>query len=262
VGRIVDKRSRHEGKNSRIAGIIAKIAIALTAAAAQTALPAGLESPDSGVICNQQRAICYDRYGASVGLTEAFLGHTVAGHLSASLGNSKPDNRSGTTFSPAEGIECVHGTGPCRFQRQPQAALTAALYGPNSRPAGQTAEMRAIMYGEWDWQRTRHKDGSEARPKEPGHYVLRFGPSGLLNAQVDCNSAGGKYQFEDNRIMLKLTNSTLMSCQPGSLEESFRQNLAAATGYSMMAGRLFLSLSNDAGTMEFDRPAGHATLKP
>jgi hypothetical protein len=53
-----------------------------------------------------------------------------------------------------------------------------------------------------------------------------------------------------------------MSCQPGSLEEVFQQNLATAVTYFMKDGRLFIALSNDAGTMEFDRPTVHATYGP
>jgi heat shock protein HslJ len=257
------RKSHREGKNPGIVtGTLLKVALALTVATAQTTLPVGLESPDSGVVCNHNRAICYDRYGASIGLTEAFLGHMVAERLTTSLRNSGTDNQAGTTFSPVDSVECVRGTGPCRLQRQPLAALTAVLYGPRSRPNGQTAEMRAIMYGEWDWQRTCYKNNTEASPNQPEHYVLRFEPDGFLSAQVDCNSAGGKYQFEDSGITLKLTNSTLMSCQPGSLEEVFQQNLTTAASYFMKGGRLFLSLSNDNGTMEFDRPGVHATHGP
>jgi heat shock protein HslJ len=125
--------------------------------------------------------------------------------------------------------------------------------------------MRAILYGEWDWQRTRYNNNTETSPNQPGHYVLRFEPDGFLSAQVDCNSAGGKYQFQESRITLKLTNSTLMSCQQGSLEEAFQQNLATATSYFMKDGRLFLTLDNGTGTMEFDRPAvkeTHASRRP
>jgi heat shock protein HslJ len=103
---------------------------------------------------------------------------------------------------------------------------------------------------------------SGTSPSQSEHYVLRFESGGFLSAQVDCNSAGGKYLFENSRITLKLTNSTLMSCQPGSLEEVFQQNLATAVTYFMKDGRLFLALSNDAGTMEFDRPTVHATYGP
>jgi heat shock protein HslJ len=263
AGITVDEKIHRGGKNPGIAtAILAKIAFVLTVAIAQTTLPAGLESPDSGVVCNLKRAICYDRYGASIGLTEAFLGPTEAGRLTASLHSSGIDNLAGTIFSPADGVECVRGTGPCRLQRQRHAALTAVLFGPIFRPNGQSAEMRAIMYGEWNWQRTRYKNSTETSPNQPEHYVLRFEPDGFLSAQVDCNSAGGKYQFEGSEITLNLTNSTLMRCQPGSLEEVFQQNLTSATSYFMKDGRLFLGLSNGTGTMEFDRPAGHATHGP
>jgi hypothetical protein len=67
-------------------------------ATAQTTLPAGLELPDSGVVCNPKRAICYDRYGASIGLTESFLGHIALERLTANLCNSGTDNQSVTTF--------------------------------------------------------------------------------------------------------------------------------------------------------------------
>jgi len=263
AGLAVEEKIRRGVKNPGIVtAILAKIALALTVAIAQTSLPAELESPDSGVVCNLKRAICYDRQGASVSLTESFLGHIAADLLTANLHNSGTDNLSATTFSPVDGVECVRGTGPCRMLRQPNAVLTAVLYGPTSRPIGQTAEMRAILYGEWDWQRTRYKNNTETSPNYPEHYVLRFEQDGLLSAQVDCNSAGGKYQFEGSAITLKLTNSTLMSCQPGSFEEVFLQNLTSATSYFMKDGRLYLALSDGTGTMEFDRPAGRATHGP
>ena len=133
------------GKSPGIAtAALAEIALAVAVAITQTTLPAGLESPDSGVVCNRQRAICYDRYGASFSLTEAFLGHIAAGRITASLRSSGIDNRPGTTFSTAEGVECVRGTGPCRLQQEPNAALTAVLYAPPSRPNGQTEEMSAV----------------------------------------------------------------------------------------------------------------------
>jgi heat shock protein HslJ len=263
AGDAIDERARFGAKSCGIiTAVFAEIALGLILASAQATLPAGLESPDSGVVCNPRTAICYDRHGPSIGLTEAFLGHVAAERLNSILRNSGTDNRSDAAFSPADGLECARGTGPCRLQRQPLAALTAALYAPTSRPAGQTAEMRAIMYGEWHWQRTRYKHNAESSPEQPAHFVLRFEPDGILSAQVDCNSAGGKYQFIYSRIKLKLTNSTLMSCQPGSLERVFQQNLAASTDYFMRDGRLFLALGNGTGTMEFDRPAVHPTPEP
>jgi heat shock protein HslJ len=239
---------------------IAAIQLATNTATGQMPLPAGLESPDQGVVCNPQRGICYDRYGPSIGLTEGFLGKMAAERLGKILHGSGNGNPRATTFSPADGVECVRKTGPCRLQGQKHGALTAVMYGPMSRPAGQTAEMRAIMYGEWHWQHTRYSNDNEARPKQPERYVLRFEPHGVLSAKVDCNMAGGKYRFEGNQIVIELINSTLMACEPDSLEQVFQQNLAATNGYFMKGGQLFLGLKDGAGAMEFDRPA--LTAKP
>jgi heat shock protein HslJ len=241
---------------------MAAFQFASTGATGQTTLPAGLESPDQGVVCNPQRAICYDRYGPSIGLTEGFLGKIAADRLTKVLRGSANGNSRGTTYSPSDGVECARETGPCQLHGQLQAALTRVLFGPMSRPAGQTAEMRAIMYGEWHWLRTRYADNTEARPNQPEHYILRFEADGVLSAKVDCNTAGGKYRFEGSKITIVLINSTLMACEPGSLEQVFQQNLAAAVGYFMKDGQLFLDLSGDAGTMEFDRPPLHATSGP
>lgn len=245
-----------QGKRSLITlAVLAGIASASTMAIPQTPLPTGLDSPDQGVVCNLQRATCYDRYGPSIALTEGFLGHIAAKGLATSLVSSGTGNGRGIPFSPVDGVECVPETGPCQFDRLPHSPLTAALYGPMSRPAGQTVEMRMIMYGEWHWQRTSYSHGTETRPNQPEQYTLRFEPDGVLSAKVDCNAAGGTYRFDGNRISIKIINSTLMSCAPDSLEQVFQQNLAATAGYFMKDGLLFLDLNHNTGTMAFDRPA-------
>jgi hypothetical protein len=75
----VDQKIRR-GRNRPgiVTALLAKIVLAMTVASAQTTLPAGLESPDGGVVFNHERAICYDRNGPSIGLTETFLGHIVS----------------------------------------------------------------------------------------------------------------------------------------------------------------------------------------
>jgi hypothetical protein len=148
VGTTGDEKIRRVAKNpGTITAILPKIALALTVAIAQTTVPAGLESPDGGVVCNLKCAICYDRYGASIGLTEVFLGQVAAERLTANLRNSGTDNPWAMALSPADGVECIRGTGPCRLRHQSHAALTAVICTPTSRPFGQTAEMRAIPSG-------------------------------------------------------------------------------------------------------------------
>ena len=104
-------------------------------------LPAGLASPDHGVVCDRERAICHDRYGPSIGLTEAFLGGAAAERLTAVLREHPPDYRPGAVFSPAEGVECVRETGPCRINGNPDAALTAVA------PAGKEGNWIQTMPG-------------------------------------------------------------------------------------------------------------------
>jgi heat shock protein HslJ len=230
------------------------VAIAVSSSVAQTMLPAGLESPENGVVCNSSRSSCYDRNGASIGLTEEFMGHAAAEQLISNLRKSGSENQPPTDFSPADGVKCLRENGPCRLQRRPNAALTEILYGPASRQAGQNDDLHAILYGEWHWMHTRYSNGTEARPGKSENYVLRFRSDGLLEARIDCNSAGGKYRIEDHGITLEITNSTLMSCEADSLDDVFKQNLAAIAAYSVKGGQLLLAFRNDMGTMEFDRP--------
>jgi heat shock protein HslJ len=242
-----------------VTAMLSIVAVAVSVCVAQSTLSAGLESPESGVVCNPSRSICYDRDGSSVGLTEKFLGHAAAEQLTSNLRKSVSDKQPATGFSPADGVECLRETGPCRLQLRPDAALTKILYGPASRQAGENNELQAILYGEWHWTRTRHSDDTEARPGKSENYVLRFRSDGLLEATVDCNSAGGKYRIEDHSITLDIINSTLMSCEADSLDDVFKQNLAAVAAYSMKGGLLLLAFRNNTGTMEFDRPLLHST---
>ena len=117
--------------------------VGITPAAAAVQLPAGLFSPDHGVVCDSKRRACFDRFGRSIGLTEAFLGADAARALTAVLRNAPPDHRPGAEFSPAEHVRCRRETGPCRTGGVVDAALTAVLYG--TRPAGaRRAEASAL----------------------------------------------------------------------------------------------------------------------
>jgi copper homeostasis protein (lipoprotein) len=115
-------------------GVAALLGILGIAQAAAADLPAGLASPDHGVVCDSGRGACFDRFGPSIGLTEAFLGPAAARALTAVLRDAGPDHRPGAEFSPADNVRCRRETGPCRTGGVVDDALTAVLYG--SRPAG------------------------------------------------------------------------------------------------------------------------------
>ena len=216
-------------------------------------LPDGLASPDHGVVCSRERAICYDGYGPSIGLTEAFLGPEAAGRLTAGLRARPPEHRPGAVFSPAEGMECVRETGPCRLNGGEVTALTAVLYGPRPEPRDLSAEARAILGAEWRWLGTRYNNDTEARPADPARYTLRLEPVGTVRVQADCNGAGGQYRIEESRITIEITHSTMAACEPGSLDGAFLRGLSAAAVFFMQHGRLHLDLKHDTGSMEFAR---------
>jgi len=86
------------------------------------------------VVCDTARGICFDRFGPSIGLTEAFLGSAAARALTSALSDAPPDHRPGAEFSPADGVACRRESGPCRSRGAVDKGLSAVLYGP--RPAG------------------------------------------------------------------------------------------------------------------------------
>jgi heat shock protein HslJ len=215
--------------------------------------PAGLSSPDHGVVCNARSGACFDRFGPSIGLTEIFLGPSRAQALTAILRDAPPDHGPGAEFSPGEGVTCRRETGPCRMGGVVDEALTAVLYG-GPRPAGsRSAEAAAVIGVEWKWLVSRYNNDTEARPADPGRYRLRLEPDGSLRVRVDCNQAGGRYRIEGSVIAIEVTHATLAACEPGSLDHTFRRDLGAAAIYFMRQGRLFLDLKYDTGTMEFGR---------
>ena len=132
------------------------------------------------------------------------------------------------------------------------SALAAALALAAFSPA-EGVDARAILDADWHWLGTRYNNDTETRPAEPARYTLRLQPDGSARLRVDCNRAGGRYRIEARRIRIETTHGTLAACEPGSLERVFLRDLAAAAGYFMKEGRLYLDLQDDSGTMEFAR---------
>jgi heat shock protein HslJ len=130
--------------------------------------------------------------------------------------------------------------------------LTAALFGPWPETRNDAAP-HALVGLDWKWLGSRYSDDSSVRPADPPRYVLRFAPNGRVEVRADCNRAGGHYRLAAPHLTVELTHSTLAACEPGSLETDFRKDLARIGTYLIRNGRLYVELSGDSGTMEFDR---------
>jgi len=213
----------------------------------------GQTCPDRGVVCHTSRAVCYDRYGPSIGLTEVFLGREAAERLTATLRQNPSEQRSGASFSPADGVECQRQVGPCRVGGTLHQPLSEVLYAPPPRSSHRTAEHAAIVEVDWQWQVTRYSNDTQAAPQDSARYRLRLEADGSLRVTADCNQAAGRYRVDRSTIAIEVMHTTRAACQPGSLDAVFLGDLAAATIFFVRAGDLYLDLQYDTGTMQFGR---------
>lgn len=215
-------------------------------------MPEGLSSPDQRVVCNTAHGICYDRFGASIGLTHIFLGREMADSLTARLRDAPPASGHGVSFSPAPGIECMREIGPCRTQGAVLEELTSILFGPWPE-IGLDANVRALVDVDWKWLESHYNDDTSVIPADPTQYTLRFAANGSVNARVDCNRAGGRYHLEEGKLRIEITHSTMAACEPDSLEAIFLKDIGRTGAFFLQDGKLHVDLNHDAGAMAFGR---------
>jgi heat shock protein HslJ len=103
----------------------------------------------------------------------------------------------------------------------------------------------------WQWVHTRYNDDKRTAPAKPERYALRFLEGGKISVRADCNLKGGTYSAEGKHLSIKIINSTMAVCEPGSLEDEFVRNLTAGTLYFFRDGDLYIDLKYDSGTMKF-----------
>jgi heat shock protein HslJ len=114
-----------------------------------------------------------------------------------------------------------------------------------------TAAVPATLAGRtWYWERTLASDGAEQRVGAPDNYSLSVQPGGALALQADCNRGTGQASADGTRLTVSLTGMTSAACGDGSLGTAFTEQLQAATGYVIDAGRLQVTLG-DGRRMEF-----------
>ena len=217
-------------------------------------MSSALYSPDHWVVCNRDRAVCYDRYGASIGLTQAFLGEDAADRLTIALRAAPPRTLPEPVFSIADEIICRREVGPCFVQGEPDAELTAVLFGP--WPSGDRQNFGGLPVGVgWKWQESRYSNATHIAPFDPTHYVLYLEDTGTLRIRVDCNRAGGRYRLEGKTLTIEVGPITRAACEPGSLDTVFLRDLSAVFGFAVDGDSLFLDMQdgNGTGTMQFER---------
>ena len=211
-----------------------------------------LFTPDRRVLCNRDRAVCYDRFGPSIGLTQAFLGQEAADRLTDAL-RTAPPPATEPEFSVADAIVCRREVGPCLVNGTEDVTLTAMLFGPWN--SADRPDLASVLGIDWQWQGSRYSDGTSSQPTDPDHYVVRLAQSGLVVLRVACNRAMGDYQLTETALTVRVGPMTRAACLPESLDTTFLRDLSAVFGISLVGDRLRLEMrSADAtGTMEFTR---------
>ena len=132
-------------------------------------------SPDRAVVCHNATEVCFDRFGPSIGLTEAFPGQTSAQRLTATIREYPIDQSPGARVSLDPGVDCVLETGPYRVAGEHHAGLMMALFGPWSPRAAQSTEAAAIIGVEWKWESSSYNNDRNVRPADPSRFWLQFG---------------------------------------------------------------------------------------
>jgi len=115
---------------------------------------------------------------------------------------------------------------------------------------GETTTIVGIL---WKWQRTAYNNDTRAEPPDPSRYTILLVPDGRLSVHLDCNAGGGRYTLDGSSLTLEVTQTTMAACPPGSLDQQFMKDLAAARIAFMRDGNLYLDLMYDTGTMKFAR---------
>ena len=104
----------------------------------------------------------------------------------------------------------------------------------------------------WRWEETLFNDGKNLKPNgEPSKYTIQFHPDGNFNIHMDCNSGGGQYLIENNKIAIGSIRTTLVACPPGSLAQEFVRPLKSLGTFSLEAQNKHLKLKLDSATVTF-----------
>lgn len=102
----------------------------------------------------------------------------------------------------------------------------------------------------WQWER-RDPNGNavdEIVVPNPENYTLFFNADGTFNAQLDCNTASGRYATSTTGgIYMELGPMTRMACPPESLSDAMMQTFGPAQSYRFEEDGAVLVLSWAAG---------------
>ena len=131
------------------------------------------------------------------------------------------------------------------------AAVLTACASP--APAGKSAMPTSLEGTSWRLVQISMSDGVTRPAIERSRYTIGFGSADVLNVRFDCNRGRGSWksvapaQLEFGPLAL-----TRAMCPMGSLHDELVRQWPNVRAYQFKDGRLFLTLRDDGGTIEFE----------
>lgn len=176
--------------------------------------------------------------------------------VSAAIGTAGPTIEAAARTAGTEVAAAIGTAGPT-VQAAANAAGTEVAgaigtAGPTLAAAGQALGFVAATGTTWAWQGTTMKDYSNQTPNDPAQYTVLFNQDGTVAIQADCNRASGSYTLEGTSLTIAVGPMTRAACPPGSLSDTFVQQLGQVAGYATEGGALSLTLKDMTGSMSFN----------
>lgn len=127
-------------------------------------------------------------------------------------------------------------------------ALTACVPITAPPPASEAESAQETTMSElfgtvWQWQNDTLADTTS--------YTIEFLPEGQFQLQADCNRGRGAYKLVGNLLTIDGVALTRMGCPPGSLDQTFLEQVGGTDGYRVDGENLVLTTQVEPGTITF-----------
>lgn len=127
-----------------------------------------------------------------------------------------------------------------------QVGEVAQNFEGEADPARMKLNMKA-----WSWISTTYNNDTQVKPRDSKKFTVTFKDNGTFSATTDCNSVGGDYAVNGNKISFDKMISTMMYCD-GSQEGDFTKMLGEVSSYHFTSkGELIFDLKYDSGSAIF-----------
>jgi len=104
----------------------------------------------------------------------------------------------------------------------------------------------------WEWAAAlKTEPSSQAVVPNPSSYTAVFDGEGNVLIQADCNMARAVYALENEALTIEIGPLTRAACTPGSMSNSFLDNLGQVGSYMIEGENLILRLGDTGDSLLF-----------